>query len=399
MSIPPSTIPTRLKRALFAGLFAATLAALPVALSDEAHAQASGDPTAPHTHPAARAIEFPNTNDYLSLTCDFHMHTVFSDGSVWPTIRVQEALRDNLDCIAITEHLEYQPHKEDIPHPDRNRAFDIATHAAANSDLIVIAGSEITRSMPPGHSNAIFLTDANALLVDDPRAAFEAAAGQGGFTFWNHPNWTAQRKDGVARLEPLHDALIADGLLSGIEVVNETTYSREALQIALDNDLTIIGTSDVHGLVDWDYHVPEGGHRPVTIVLATERSPGGIRQALVDRRTVVWHRNMLIGREEHVMPLVAASIRIKKAHYPGDTSVLRVEIENVSDADFVLRNTSPYGFHKQGDLIMLPPHHTTVLDVKTLERLSDVRLTFEMLSVVTAPGEHPELALPVRVQH
>ncbi len=391
------SLPFRFRQALIARLFAATLALLLMALPEPARAQASGDPTAPHTHPAARAIQFPDTADFLSLTCDFHMHTVFSDGSVWPTIRVQEALRDNLDCIAITEHIEYQPHKADIPHPDRNRAYDIATRAAQNSDLIVIAGSEITRSMPPGHSNAIFLTDANALLVDDARAAFEAAAGQGGFTFWNHPNWTAQRKDGVARLEPLHDALIADGLLSGIEVVNESTYSREALQIALDNNLTIIGTSDIHGLVDWDYHVPEGGHRPVTIVLATERSQEGIRQALVDRRTVVWHRNMLIGREQHVMPLVGASIRIKRAHYPGDTSVLRLEIENVSDAEFVLRNTSPYGFHKQGDLIMLPPHHTTVLDVKTLDRLENVRMTFELLSVVTAPGTHPVLELRVPV--
>ncbi|PIQ60440.1 MAG: PHP domain-containing protein [Bacteroidetes bacterium CG12_big_fil_rev_8_21_14_0_65_60_17] len=384
--------------ALSARLVAALLAALPIASHQRAHAQASGDPTAAaHTHAAERAIEFPDTPDYLSLTCDFHTHTVFSDGSVWPTIRVQEALRDNLDCIAITEHIEYQPHRDDIPHPDRNRAFDIATRAAANSELIVLLGSEITRSMPPGHSNAIFLTNANALLVDDVRAAFEAAGSQGAFTFWNHPNWTAQRKDGIARLEPLHESLIADGLLSGIEVVNEHTYSREALQIALDHDLAIIGTSDVHGIVDWDYHVPEGGHRPVTIVLAAARSAEGIRQALAERRTVVWHRNMLIGREAHVMPVVHASIRVTRAYYPGDTSVLRVEIENVSDAEFVLRNTSPYSFHKQGDLIMLPPHHTTVLDVKTLELLTGVRMTFEMLSVITAPGTHPVLELRVPV--
>jgi len=106
---------------------------------------------------------------------------------------------------------------------------------------------------------------------------------------------------------------------------------------------------------------------------------------------------MLIGREAHVMPVVHASIRVTRAYYPGDTSVLRVEIENVSDAEFVLRNTSPYSFHKQGDLIMLPPHHTTVLDVKTLELLTGVRMTFEMLSVITAPGTHPVLELRVPV--
>ena len=46
------------------------------------------------------------------------MHSVFSDGSVWPDIRVEEAKKDGLDVIAITEHLEYQPWKDDIPHPN-----------------------------------------------------------------------------------------------------------------------------------------------------------------------------------------------------------------------------------------------------------------------------------------
>ena len=113
-----------------------------------------------HSHAMGRAIEFPDVEGYFSLTCDFHMHSVFSDGSVWPDIRVQEALRDNLDCIAITEHLEYQPHIEDIPHPDRNRAFNLAARMAASSDLIVISGTEITRSLPFGHANSIFIEDA-----------------------------------------------------------------------------------------------------------------------------------------------------------------------------------------------------------------------------------------------
>ncbi len=97
-----------------------------------------------HEHVGGRTIQFPDTADYLSLTCDFHMHTVFSDGYVWPSIRVEEAQRDGLDCIAITEHLEYQPHAQDIPHPDRNRAFNLAVSAAGESGLIVIRGSEIT---------------------------------------------------------------------------------------------------------------------------------------------------------------------------------------------------------------------------------------------------------------
>ncbi|NND33908.1 MAG: PHP domain-containing protein, partial [Saprospiraceae bacterium] len=99
----------------------------------------------------------------MTLKCDFHIHTVFSDGSVWPNIRVDEALKDGLDAISLTEHLEYQPHGEDIPHPDRNRSFEIAKEQAKAHDLLVIHGVEITRKLPPGHANAIFITDANAL--------------------------------------------------------------------------------------------------------------------------------------------------------------------------------------------------------------------------------------------
>ena len=59
------------------------------------------------------------------ISADLHIHTVFSDGSVWPDIRVEEARREGLDLIALTEHLEYQPYAEDLPHPDRNRSYEI----------------------------------------------------------------------------------------------------------------------------------------------------------------------------------------------------------------------------------------------------------------------------------
>ena len=97
-----------------------------------------------------RAIEFPDLPGYKTLVCDLHMHTVFSDGSVWPNIRVMEAQKDGLDVIATTEHLEYQSWIKDIPHPDRNRSFELATGFAKNSELMVINGSEITREMRRG---------------------------------------------------------------------------------------------------------------------------------------------------------------------------------------------------------------------------------------------------------
>ncbi len=350
----------------------------------------------PHSHQFGRAIHFPDIPGYQTLLCDFHQHTVFSDGDVWPNIRVQEALKDSLDAISLTEHIEYQPHLADIPHPDRNRSFDIATQSAKAFDLMVVKGSEITRRMPPGHINAIFIEDANKLMITDSVEVFREAKKQGAFTFWNHPNWTAQRKDGVATITDMHRFLIKEGLLDGIEVVNDLTYSDEVLQIALDYNLTIMGTSDIHGLVDWQYGIPEGGHRPITLVFATARTPEAIKEALQERRTVAYFNNMLIGREAYLKPLIEASLVVKKVSYQGLSAVLDVEIENGSDTPYILANQTSYTFHSNGDVLLLPPHTSTKIEVKTLTQLPEIELSFEVLNGVIAPKKHPSISIKVK---
>lgn len=91
-----------------------------------------------HSHQGSLAFHYPDIANYKTLKADLHIHTVFSDGKVWPNIRVMEALRENLDAISLTEHLEYQPHKKDIPHPDRNRSYGIALKEAKEHDLMII---------------------------------------------------------------------------------------------------------------------------------------------------------------------------------------------------------------------------------------------------------------------
>ncbi len=347
---------------------------------------------------ASREALFPNVGDYETVVVDLHMHTVFSDGSVWPDIRVQEAIKDNVDLISMTEHLEYQPHSKDIPHPDRNRAYEVAMAVAKDQELMVVNGSEITRDMPPGHNNAVFIQDANKLLVDDPVEAFRAANAQGAFVFWNHPNWTSQYKDGIARLTDMHRQLIDEKLLHGIEVVNDVTISEEALQIALDNDLTIIGTSDIHGLVDWQYKIPEGGHRPVTMVFAEVRNPESVKEALMARRTAVWYNDVLVGREAHLAPLIEACLQVTSASYPENNDVLNVTIENRSSAHFLLQRLSGETFHANTDIVDLPAREETTLAVKTGQRVEELTLRFSVLSAIHAPGEHPTLELVVKVE-
>lgn len=333
-----------------------------------------------------RAVEFPNTADgSIVLAADLHTHSVFSDGQVWPSIRVEEAHRDGLEVLAITEHLEHQPKKADIPHPDRNRSYDVAVESLVSQGyegLLVINGAEVSRDQPHGHINAIFLNDANALLVSSPRAAIEAANKQGAFVFLNHPNWIPQAPDGIARLTDYHKKLIRDGLLHGVEVANGTLdgHSEHALQIALDNNLTVLGTSDIHGLVDWTHDAGHGGHRPMTLVLAKDRTEASMKAALFEGRTVAWHNDDLLGKPEHVRSVVAACLTIEAGAFPGKTSVLPVTIRNACPVNFTLRNTSEETFQNVSDLIRIERGGETQLSVRMGKVTDRVDLSFEVLN-------------------
>ena len=369
------------------------------------------------TEKYTRKIFFPDIDGYKTLLTDFHQHTVFSDGSVWPTIRVEEAIKDGLDAISLTEHLEYQPYSKDIPNPDRNRAYNIAKRFAENKNksldrkLIIINGQEITRSMPPGHINAIFLNDANKLLhPKDSLKGILAANKQDAFVFWNHPAWPAQRSDGIAKLDEFHKYLIKKKLLHGIEVVNELYYSEEALRLALENDLTIMGTSDIHGLVDWLFKVPDDnessnstlpGHRPVTIIFSKDKSENGIKDALFAGKTAVFYNELLIGKEENLKPLVEKCLVINNINdlelgysEDGKSTIKKVEIKNVSDAPFILKNLNSFTFETNSDIINIMPNSIHSVSVKTKgEPLNELK--FEVLNGIIAPKKYLNISLQI----
>ena len=350
----------------------------------------------PHGGRNDHKIEFPDLPGLRTLVCDLHMHTVFSDGSVWPNIRVMEANKDGLDVIATTEHLEYQSWISDIPHPDRNRSYELAKGFADESGLLVINGSEITRDMPPGHANAIFIKDANKLIADDPIESFLEAKKQDAFIFWNHPHWASQSPDASVPLDQLHIEMINNELIQGIEVVNDTTYSNEAFQLALDYDLTILGTSDIHDIVDWQYRIPSGGHRPVTLVFAREKNEKALKRALLNGQTVVWYDKKLIGKSDHLLPLINSSLEIESAHYISATTIAHVVISNNSDAPYTMRNQSEYDFYNGTNLITIPPHGSAIVDVRTLTKKRKFELQFEVLNALVMPDTHPLFRIVVR---
>lgn len=359
----------------------------------------------------ARKINFPKLKDGRSvLAVDLHTHSVFSDGMVWPSVRVEEAKRDGLFALAVSEHLEYQPKAADIPHPDRNRSYQVAAEAAkVNPDatgvdkqpLIVINGSEITKLViQPGHMNAVFITDANKLLPrpgltppDAAREQLKEANAQGGFTFWNHPYWTSQTPNGVATLDPLHAEFIKSGLLHGIEVANGADMSDEAFKIALDNNLTILGTSDIHGLIDWDYDLEHGGHRTATLVLTKTETADGLKAALKAGDTVAIYNDNLIGEKANVEAVVRGTLKMEVGEALPKTTVQGVSIINDSPVDYILENMGPEGAYDEGHVFTVKSGATFTLLIRNVPDPKKLSLNFKVLNTYVAPREHLVLNL------
>ena len=371
-----------------------------------------------------RIINFPNTEKYKVIVADLHTHSVFSDGAVWPNVRVEEAVRDGIDLLAITEHLEYQPHIDDIPHPDRNRSFDIAEDIAKNKDLTVINGAEITRMFPPGHINAIFIEDANKLIYLDEAKISEAkeilkevpeesltnyedlswledaalaslwpvksalieARNQNAFTFWNHPAWSSEEFIGQPMLREIHKEFFRDNLLHGIEVANGDGYSEEAFRIALEYGLTVLGTSDVHGLIDWDYPSSIGAHRPVTLILSESNSSDAIKSSLFSGKTVVWFKNNLIGLENNILELTNSYLKAKKVEILENSDIARVEIENVSDVRFIIQVLDQSSVVNESNLIEIAPNEKTVLQIDN--GIDKGSLDVKILNAFIAPNKN-----------
>ena len=337
---------------------------------------------------------FESPKDIYYISSDLHIHSVFSDGAVWPTIRVDEAIRDSIDLISLTEHLEYQSHLTDIPHTNRNRSFQIAGGYVQNRPLAVVHGTEITKPMPPGHFNAIFIQDANKFFDKNKEPlnfnkAIKEANEQGAFVFWNHPMWEANRSDGIAKLDPIHQEVIDKKLLHGIEVVNFDTFSEEAMQIAIDNDLTMMGTSDVHILIAWDFNIEkESFHRPITFIMSNNRTMKSIRDALFKGETFIWYRDLIIGKSNNLKQVIDNNLEVISKGYSyrdRKVEILQIELKNKSVAPINLNYKGEYTFHNDYKFINLEPKSSKTIYVKTKKIKQTVDLEFEILNYVVGP--------------
>lgn len=273
-----------------------------------------------------RQIIIPDAGGFKVLKGDFHIHTLFSDGYVMPIDRVKEAVQNGLDVISITDHIEYRPYfskvgkwkLSDEQGGDYNLSYKEAKPEADRQNLLLIQGTEITKStMAPGHFNVLFAQDVNpiAAVVDDWRKMLQVAADQGGFLLWNHPGWEAPKSGGIEKGAPLrftaeHEGVYKKGLMHGIEVFNGMQYYPVVSDWCNERDLAIFSNSDIHASELNNYGI-QNPFRPITLVLAKERTVESIREAMFAKRTIAWAAGMLWGRDPWLPELFKSSVEIK----------------------------------------------------------------------------------------
>jgi hypothetical protein len=284
-----------------------------------------------------------------------------------------------------------------------NRSYEIAEPAGEKLDIIVIRGAEITRSMPPGHLNAIFIKDASKLKQETWREAIEEAVNQGAFIFWNHPGWKGQQADGIARWYDEHTEIYEKGWLNGIEVVNEREYYPEVHRWCIDKNLTMMSDSDIHFPINLDYEPRTGDHRPITLVFASDKSQTAIREALLDHRTVVYTGNELVGNPRFLSEIFDKSV----TYHPSVLNLTGreekfVQIKNSSDVSYELE------LNNKSDEISFPGEITlwansvSLLPLRAREKNVDLNkefvLDYTVKNLKTAPGENLSVELKLNVK-
>ncbi len=329
-------------------------------------------------------VRLPNIAGYKTLKCDFHMHTVFSDGAVWPTVRVDEAWREGLDVISITDHIEYQPHKDDVP-TKHNRPYEIALPRAKERGILLIRGAEITRDTPPGHFNAIFLEDVTPLDTKELLDAMEAATKQGAFIWWNHPNWKPEKKGWL----DIHTELYDKKYMRGIEVVNGLDYEAQVHAWALEKNLTFMGNSDIHDPCPVDKTTPER-HRPMTLVFARDKTSEAVKDALVSGRTTIWYNDQLIGKPEYLQAIFDKAVTIWDIDYEGD-NIIRCAVENDCDIGLKLARADGPGPRE----LVIPPNGKALLKLKVKSVESPTELSYIVQNFLIAPNKGLPVSLTI----
>ena len=356
-----------------------------------------------------REIILPEVNGFTVYKADLHTHSIFSDGSVTPEFRVEEAWLEGLDVLAITEHLEYRPYEQKMVNflndllpegtkatntniigsgktdaegikSDLNYPVRLAEAAAKGYGLTIIPGIEVTRTPETiGHFNALFTTDNNTIHDEDPFQAFRNAHAQGALVMNNHPGW---RRKNLDMSEPERKAY-AEKLIDGVEVMNGGEFYPTVIDYAIKQGVFIASNTDIHGSSAEEYFVTTEGAvmRNMTFIFAKDKSLPSLKEALKARRTLAYSFGTIAGEESLLKEFFKASITAKVVYTNPSNGSRTVSLTNNSSIPYTIRIGG-------GNLTTLNPFCSVRTTVA-----KDGKLVVKVENMWSGKDAHPEVEI------
>ena len=350
---------------------------------------------------AARRTEIvlPKVNGYNCYKADFHTHTMFSDADLTPRQRIREGWLDGLDIICLSDHLEYRRQEQSMlnalaPYnPDGkpytyypaniegvksdritgvkcnfDAIYDEAQSFVKNSGLpiMLVKGIELSREpFTLGHFSALFVKDISSLYDGDIRQALRNVHAQGGLVIHNHPAYRRTTSDKSPQQKELYDL----GLIDGVEIVNDMTFYPKMIRRAVEENLIMLGSSDIHRPTSEIYGM-RGFYRTMTFILAKECTEKAIREALEARRTIAYSGDQLMGEEKMLADFFNAAVDCRILLHNEHEGMHYYQLRNESSITLRIRYNNA--------IYELEPFHTVTLGYKTAGKKSlEPELTIE----------------------
>ena len=135
--------------------------------------------------------------------------------------------------------------------------------------------------------------------------------------------------------------------------------------------------TDIHQTTHLEHY---GFDRPMTLILAKERTLEAVREALEARRTIAYGYNTLCGEEQLLKDFFTAGVKTSVMH--KTSSFTSVALTNMTSIPYVIRMEGK-------NQMKLDPFQTLWIKVSS----DKATLDFEVLNMFYSKDKHPEVQL------
>ena len=147
---------------------------------------------------------------------------------------------------------------------------------------------------------------------------------------------------------------------------------------ALEKNLFMSANTDIHQTTVLEHN---GFHRPMTLILAKERTLEAVREALDECRTIAYGYNTLCGEEQLLKDFFAAGVKTAVMH--RTSSFTSVALTNMTSIPYVIRMEGK-------NQMKLDPFQTLWIKVSG----DKTTLDLEVLNMFYSKDKHPVVQLP-----